>query len=381
MASIASFFIFCSGVDRNLLKRTPSDFNKFAGIGATVFFTGIFAWIASAYALYTVFNNMVYAALFGLVWGLMIFNLDRYIVSSLKKKGSIFKDLGMALPRIVLAVIISIVIAKPLELKIFETEINNEIVSMQLESRKNQESLLKSKFDTDLAQIEADMMVYKRELNGLRDNKNTLTADALSEADGSGGSKIRNMGPIYKAKKQAAENAEQLYAQKDAEYAPLLAAKEAQKQSVLQLQQGELTELQKIPLTGLASRLEALSRLTATSEAIKFASLFIMILFIAIETAPLFVKLITEKSPYDFELNKIEVEYEMGHDERTTLRKLQARTKIEYAMKTETHRNMEKIKGENELYSHAMKSELESIKNTTGKLREFLRKGKLIWEE
>ncbi|HAT69734.1 MAG TPA: DUF4407 domain-containing protein, partial [Flavobacteriaceae bacterium] len=41
----------------------------------------------SAYALYTVFDNYFAAIGFGLVWGLLIFNLDRYIVSTIKKTG------------------------------------------------------------------------------------------------------------------------------------------------------------------------------------------------------------------------------------------------------------------------------------------------------
>ena len=56
----------------------------------------------------------------------------------------------------------------------------------------------------------------------------------------------------------------------------------------------------------MAARMDALSRLSASSEAIAFASIFIMLLFIAIETAPIFVKLIAHKSPYDFLIDEKE---------------------------------------------------------------------------
>ena len=42
------------------------------------FFTALMAFITSGYALYTVFDNLFTAIFFGLIWGLLIFNLDRY---------------------------------------------------------------------------------------------------------------------------------------------------------------------------------------------------------------------------------------------------------------------------------------------------------------
>ena len=123
MDKLKYFFWLCSGANRPLLEKCPTEGSKYVGIGATIFFTGIFAALAAAYALYTVFENYLIAGLFGLIWGLMIFNLDRYIVSSMRKEGNSRKEFYTALPRIILAVLISLVIAKPLEMKIFEKEI------------------------------------------------------------------------------------------------------------------------------------------------------------------------------------------------------------------------------------------------------------------
>ena len=123
MEKLKQFFWVCSGVHIPLLKKSEVESSKYAGIGATIFFTGIFAAVAASYALYTVFDNGWIATAFGMVWGLMIFNLDRYIVSSMRKEGNTLREFKTALPRIILAVLISIVIAKPLEMKIFEKEI------------------------------------------------------------------------------------------------------------------------------------------------------------------------------------------------------------------------------------------------------------------
>ena len=118
---LKKFFLLCSGVDLKLIDTCSNgEQNKYAGIGATVFFTAVMATIAASYALYTVFVNIFTSIFFGLIWGLLIFNLDRFIVSTIKKNDSKWKEFLQATPRIILAMIIAMVISKPLELKIFE---------------------------------------------------------------------------------------------------------------------------------------------------------------------------------------------------------------------------------------------------------------------
>lgn len=69
MKFLRSFFWFCSGAVPALLKRCPSESEKYAGIGATVFFTAVFATFSAGYALYTVFDLPWMALGIGLVWG------------------------------------------------------------------------------------------------------------------------------------------------------------------------------------------------------------------------------------------------------------------------------------------------------------------------
>ena len=162
MAKILSqFFIFCSGAVTSVLSRCPSDYIKYQGIGATIFFTGVMSSMAAGYALYTVFNSIAIAIPIALVWGLMIFNLDRYIVSGMRKKSNLFKELAMALPRVIIAVFIGIVIATPFELKIFESEINGELVLIQQEALKSQADMVSMRY------MEREQSVLK-EINDIK---------------------------------------------------------------------------------------------------------------------------------------------------------------------------------------------------------------------
>ena len=95
---LKKFFIICSGSDSDILDNCSNgEQNKYAGIGATVFFTAVMAFIAASYALYTVFDNYYTAIGFGLIWGLLIFNLDRFIVSTIKKRGSFMDEMVQAI--------------------------------------------------------------------------------------------------------------------------------------------------------------------------------------------------------------------------------------------------------------------------------------------
>lgn len=281
------------------------------GIGATVFFTGVFAALAAAYALFTVFDNVWIAAILGLVWGLMIFNLDRFIVSSMRKDGKPWQEWLMASPRIVLAIIISVVIARPLELKIFEKEIQAELVLKEQQAYADQENEVKLRFQSDQNQITGEIERLNSELTAKTIERNELDKQAREEADGTGGTKQRNAGPIYKLKKADAEKADLELSQLKARNESLLTERRAALAASQSKLQTELTQLQKQKPDGLASRLEALSRIAANSSAIAWASWFILFLFISIETAPVFVKLISPRGPYDNLLKMEEHGYEV----------------------------------------------------------------------
>ena len=152
------FFLLCSGADNDIVNSCSNgEQNKYAGIGATVFFTAVMAFIASSYALYTVFDNPYIAIAFGIVWGFLIFNLDRFIVSTIKKRDSFLDEFIQASPRIVLAIIIAIVISKPLEIKISEKEISTVILKEKNEMAIANKNQVANYFKTDVDKNKAEM--------------------------------------------------------------------------------------------------------------------------------------------------------------------------------------------------------------------------------
>ena len=91
---IQKFLMICSGANLHILKKTPSEWNKYSGIGGIVLFTGFFAGISAGYATYTIFDDFHAALAAGFIWGLMIFNLEKPASadSSSFSFGGVFRD-------------------------------------------------------------------------------------------------------------------------------------------------------------------------------------------------------------------------------------------------------------------------------------------------
>lgn len=303
MNSISSLLLFCSGANLSILRRCPSELNKYAGIGATVLFTGILAAISAGYALYTVFDSLFSSIAFGLLWGLMIFNLDRYIVSSMKKRGKFLQEFKVAIPRLMLAILLALVISKPLELKIFEKEINR-----QLDNLKNQEAIgAKKQIGEAYSEVE-DLERKRRELQTEINNKENFRAQKQQEYDYErfgvktpGTTGVSGIGTNAKKKEQQLDAAERDLAEtrernksKIEEYDKQIETIYSKRDEAFNKQQPNIENYD-----GLAARIDALSQLARKSPAMNLANLFIILLFIAIETSPIFVKLISPKGPYD----------------------------------------------------------------------------------
>lgn len=142
---ISHLFLWSSGADLAVLEKVPTEKSKYYGIGGTIVFTALMATFAGGYAFYTAFKNETLAIFFGIFWGALIFNLDRYIVSTFGvgdgKRTISRQELVEGLPRILMAIILGLVISTPLELKIFEREIAVKIEELKFEkNRELQES-------------------------------------------------------------------------------------------------------------------------------------------------------------------------------------------------------------------------------------------------
>ena len=298
------FFITCSGADKDLIYSCSNgEQNKYAGIGATVFFTALMAWIAASYALYTVFDNVYAATFFGMIWGFLIFNLDRFIVSTIRKRDRFWQEFVQATPRIVLAMIIAIVISKPLEIKIFQKEIDTILLKEKNDLALANKKQVANYFQSDLDKNKAETDSLKSAIVKKEKEVNELYSTYITEAEGTKGTMKLGKGPVYAEKREKHDAAlKDLEALRTANLAKI-AAKEKQAETLQADLSKKVTETQPIidSFDGLMARINALNKLPW------LPSFFIMLLFLAIETSPIIAKLLAPKGEYDFKLEDAEM--------------------------------------------------------------------------
>jgi hypothetical protein len=293
----------CSGADTDILQNSSkAEQIKFAGIGGTVFFTAVMAFIASSYALYTVFDNYFAAIFFGLVWGLLIFNLDRFIVSTIKKRDTKWSEFWQATPRIVLAIIIAIVISKPLELKIFEKEIDRVLLEQKNDLTLENKSQIANQYTPEIGQLQGEISSLTNEIAVKETETNALYDTYISEAEGTAGTKLIGKGPVYKEKRDKHDAVLAELQQLKIENKEKITAKESQIAALIENQKTQETTTQPIidGFDGLMARINALGELPW------IPSFFIFLLFLAIETSPIFAKIISPKGEYDYRMEDVE---------------------------------------------------------------------------
>lgn len=323
---LKQFFILCSGADRDLLEGcSEGEQTKYVGIGATVFFTAVMAFLASAYALFTVFDSIYPALIFGLVWSSLIFNLDRFIVSTIKKRDRLMDEFLQATPRIILAIIIAIVISKPLEIKIFEKEINTVLLKekneMELANKKQVGNYFKSDLDknkAEIAALKADILKKEKEVNA-------LYSTYITEAEGTTGTKKLGKGPVYKEKREKHDaSLKELATLKTTNEAKIVEKEKTGKQLQADLDK-KVSQTQPIieGFDGLMARINALNKLPW------LPSFFIMLLFLAIETSPIIAKLLAPKGEFDIKQEEAETAMKATLEQNKYQRELLIKTSAE----------------------------------------------------
>lgn len=370
MNKISQFFWFCSGTHISTLEKHPTEENKYVGIGATIFFTGLFAALSGGYAMYFVFKGAdfawLFALFFGIIWGLAIFNMDRYIVSSINKSASTNKQVWQALPRILLAIMIGMVISRPLELKIFDKEIKERLNVSYLNGQRSKIDTLNKAFDkkytieiTKLNEAKAQRDSLNSGIKADRQKLNfEIFGNKTTETSG-----VMGYGPYAKMKEAELKQRQQNLDTLSSDVRRLEKFVDGRKQFDGLMTEKLYTKKQLDSLSniaGFADRNWALGQLSFNVDGTRdnntaIAITFIGLLFIFFECLPVFVKLMSSSGPYDKSIENIEIsqmhqsnkdrEFEIEvadgvHETRVSTeiekRKVQIRNKASRDLKSET---------------------------------------------
>lgn len=278
------FFIWCSGASVEIVKKCDDkEISKYTNIGIVVFCVAFLSIFSATYFLSFAFNtegtNFVWLYLpIGIIWGFIILSLDRAIVSTISKNDTLNIQILKSIPRVALALMIGIVVATPLEFKIFEKEVNNEInatVSKKVE-------------DESARTIQNEIKTKKEEVAKREKTKEDARINLKNEVEGKTGQGV-GYGTYAKLYKEEFDKATQEVNKVNNELAIL----ENQKVTLLNTidLEGKVNEY-KAQKIGVIERVKVLYSLGKTHLAIT-------ILFVLIELLPLLTKLMSNKGGYD----------------------------------------------------------------------------------
>lgn len=337
---VMQFLWKCAGGDKYLLERaTYSDQIKYMCLGGIVFATGAMAGLAGGYAFYTIFSpkdpkmgdlivsppHILLAIIFGLIWGLIIFNIDRFIVTSTGKGDGTeeitWLEFKTAIPRILMGIIIAITISKPIEIRMFQSEIQSELYKKKQEKLNEIRLEIEKAYMPSINKIQVDIDKLNDQINNKYldyQQKYNLWSECTKTRSGNC--------PMHKAE---SEISFQVYESTKNSLEPLIKIKTNEKSNWQKRMDEALgnAKTNSDALNGLLERIKIAHEIAGF-----WISLFITLLFMAIELTPIFFKLMLTKTTYDYlaenrdELIKadygIEVQYDKYKDKEGVERHL-----------------------------------------------------------
>lgn len=333
-----------AGGDRYLLERaTYSDQVKYMCLGGIIFATGAMAGLAGGYAFYTIFapksadvldktktlvenasyiptdmHSVLLATLFGIIWGLIIFNLDRFIVTSTGKgdgtEAITWDELKGAFPRIIMGAIIALTISKPVEIRMFKTEIDLAVQKQQEKEKEAGIMQANINYQRKVAEVKTRMGKIQEEVAAKEKAIADIRLEIPKEITGKNGNGAA-YGPRATALTSQAETMEKQL--QEFKKSPEYLAVTGDMKRLDQEKNRDIANAEKkaATLDGLLIRIQKVHEIAGP-----WISLFITLLFLAIELTPVFFKLMLTKTTYDYlaenrdELIKAEHGIEVRYD-------------------------------------------------------------------
>ena len=410
-----NFLWWCAGANKDVLKQCPTEWAKYAGMGGTIFSTACMAALSGGYAISTVFDSILVAVLFGLFWGfVIIFNMDRLIVNTMYSDGKetiSLKEIGSGSPRILIAIFLGLVISAPLELRIYESEINVKIGEKikekkdqyissdknRIDSLTNVISEIRDKADnipTGIAlsgqaqQIQSRLQEEQSKLNGIRNRISDLQyqrsqVEPNSDRYSSLSKKLHDR-YIERDKQNAVVRQLQGELGKiSAEYSEAIKKSETQKDDIIKTIQLQITSAQNSmndstsynklideEYGGFEARMAAFNEMREENPSTNRSAWCITLLFIIIEIVPTIMRMMVADGSYEKLLEAEKHKFAVLADKRISDLNDYVNTEVQITTEKNRQRLEEEIKANKELMEKIAKTQAELLQIALDKWRE-----------
>jgi hypothetical protein len=294
---VKAFLLWCSGVRRDVLDRTPTEEANYLGLGGSVLTTAVSAVVVFSVAFSIALQAPIWlAALIGIAWGLAIFNLDRWLVTTVGG-ASARARLVTFLPRIGLAVILAFMVTEPLLLGIFNAEVQSKMADLRAAQAVAQTSKIVAEDAPRLRQFDQQRTQLQQQLAAKEDRVQDLAQMASREMAGTTGTGLTGragQGPV----------AARLLKAYDLERKQLTALQQQTEQQLRRLQdQRRSIETKQASKSALAERtisggsglllhIQALEALARDNSAMATTMWMVRLLIILIGSMPIIIRLL-----------------------------------------------------------------------------------------
>lgn len=292
-----NIFHFAAGVSPEVIALcSPAEKNKYTLLGSLIYIPLVTGMLAVLFASLYHTHNALAIALVCLLWGGVVFTIERALIASLRPG-----TFSMAVVfRIILAFAMSMILSELLILFVF-----NGDVEARIRQRHDSEVLaLRAEGDARIAELNQQIALAQERVN-------QADYDLLLETNGTGGSRHYGRGPAYDV---ALARRDRLQQELDADRARLQALIETTRQTTEQV----VTETRDRQGLGL---LDALTTLHEMSHERRFIAIILFIahvFFLSVELMPLVVKLNYKGSQYyDIldAMDRVRTDYELKKHE------------------------------------------------------------------
>lgn len=213
-----------------------------------------------------------------------------------------WKEFIKSIPRLLIAILIAVIISKPLEIKLFDSEIQAFLEKEKI----SQLYGVTKKYSSDIELIESKKQVIEADFNKSLLLRDKYYEEYKCECTGTCGTNVKGYGRECKSRKKRYD----LYIEE-------LSENRARKDSILELFSIEELKIKELINNEKAvissSRIGFFDKIKALNKIDKLGSFFILLLFIMIETAPLLTKLLSQKGPYDNLVLEHEIRFETNY--------------------------------------------------------------------
>ena len=194
--------------------------------------------------------------------------------------------------------------------------------------------------------LEIDNKNLQTQIDTKEAEVNALYDTYISEAEGTAGTMLLGKGPVYKEKREKHDAALAELQQLKTDNKAKIAVDEAQIAKLKADYDNKVTTTQPVidKFDGFMARINALGKLPW------LPSFFIFLLFLAIETAPIFAKLLSPKGEYDYKLEDVETAVKTWVEQKVYERNVLLKTDREL-----NNRIYNDIAEEDELYAYKRK--------------------------